>query len=64
MKNIDPKVSEFFREMAKKRKNPYHGFSDPEKAREAGRKGAEKRWHVKGEEKDQNEIPGPTQEGG
>lgn len=40
MKNkLDPELSQYFSELARKRKNPYYGFKDPELARRAGEKG-------------------------
>jgi hypothetical protein len=42
-KEIDPEVSKYFSEMAKKRKNPYLPFKDRVKAKEASRLAQEKR---------------------
>lgn len=38
-KTIDPAISEYFSNLAKKRKNPKGGFSDPELAKKAGEAG-------------------------
>jgi len=61
MKKVDPSISKIFKEMAKKRKNPYHHFSDRSLASEAGRKGAQARWHEKSKENEnQDDIPTQT----
>lgn len=36
MKEIDPAVSKYFSELARKRKNPYYNFKDSAVAKEAG----------------------------
>lgn len=42
----DPFLSEYFRALAKMRRNPYKGFKDnPEAARRAGKIGGYNRWH-------------------
>lgn len=36
-------TTKYFRELAKRRKNPYHHFKDPENARKAQKKAVEAR---------------------
>lgn len=38
-KDVDPVVSKYMSDLAKKRKNPYYGFKDKNLAKEAGDKG-------------------------
>lgn len=40
-KEVDPVVSKYMSELAKKRKNPYYGFKDKSLAKKAGDKGRE-----------------------
>lgn len=40
-KTVDPVISAYMSELAKKRKNPYYGFKDKETAKKAGDKGRE-----------------------
>lgn len=38
-KEVDPVISEYFRNLAKKRRDKNYGFNDPEVASRAGKKG-------------------------
>lgn len=40
-KPVSPEISKYFSELAKKRKNPYHGFQDKTLAKKAGDIGRE-----------------------
>lgn len=40
-KEVDPAISKFMSDAAKKRKNPYYGFKDKARAKAAGEKGRE-----------------------
>lgn len=40
-KSVDPKISAYFSELAKRRKNPYFGFKDKSLAKKAGDAGRE-----------------------
>jgi hypothetical protein len=57
---IDPYISEYFRQLAKRRRNPYGGFKhDPEAASRAGKMGAESRWHSEHAKKETPEEDSP-----
>lgn len=48
---VDPKISQYFSELAKKRKRPYYGFKDPKLAREAGKRGRQTQAKIRKEAK-------------
>lgn len=55
---INPIISEHMKKVSAKRKNPYHNFVDKEKARQAGKLGAAKRWNKHEAQEETKSQPG------